>query len=88
MNFDTTRQTLKKIFFWDAWFGKKKLFLKSRFCKKLCLQKISFWFKLLRQMHKFCVLRAIIKSTILKKNFFLKSMVLKDKVFVRSMILI
>ena len=38
-------------------------------------------------MRKFCVLRAILESTILNVNFFLKSMILIEKVFVKSMIL-
>ena len=77
---------------------KKKLFLKSRFWKKFCTEKITFWFNLPRKIRKLCVLRAFLKSTILKKKFFLKSMILNvkfslkslilnEKVFVKSMIL-
>ena len=98
----TTRQILKNNF-WKAWFWKKnskstilktKIFFKGRFAHK----KITFWFKLPSKMRKFCVLRAILKNTILRKMFslktmilnvkiFLKSMILKEKVFVKSMIL-
>ena len=65
---------------------KKKIFLKSTILKKICTQKITFCLILLRQMRKFCVSRAYLKSTILKK-FFLKSMILNEKVFVKSVIL-
>ena len=58
---------------------RKKLFLKSRFWKKFCTQKITSSFLLPHKLRKFCVLRALLKSTILKKKFFLKSMILKKK---------
>ena len=38
-------------------------------------------------MRQLCVLRAILKSTILKKKFFLKSMILIKELFLKSMIL-
>ena len=38
-------------------------------------------------MRKFCVLRAILKSTIWKKKLFLKNTTLKKKNFLKSMIL-
>ena len=38
-------------------------------------------------MRKFCVLRALSKSTIWKKKIFLKSMILKKKIFLKSTIL-
>ena len=58
---------------------RKKIFLKSRFWHFFCTKKITFWFILPRKMHKFRVLRAILKSKILKKMLFLKIMVLKKK---------
>ena len=36
--------------------------------KKICTQKITFCFNLPRKMCKFCVLRAYLKSMILKKK--------------------
>ena len=38
-------------------------------------------------MRWFCVLRALLKSTILKKKLFLKCSILKKKIFLKSMIL-
>ena len=38
-------------------------------------------------MRRFCVLRALLKSTILRKKLFLQSTVLKKKNFLKSMIL-
>ena len=64
----TTRQILKK-----------NKFSKSTILKKNCTQKITFCLILPRKMRRFCVLRALLKSTILKKTFFLKSTVLKKK---------
>ena len=65
--------------------------------KKICTQKITFCLILPRKKRKFCVSRAYLKSTILKKNnfkkqdfkekIFLKSMILNEKVFVKSVIL-
>ena len=48
---------------------------------------MMFWFILPRKMHKFCVLGAFLKSTILEKKIFLKSMILNEKFFLKSMIL-
>ena len=55
--------------------------------KKFCTQKIMFWFNLPLEMRKFCVLRAFLKGTILKKKIFLKSTNLNVKFFLKSMIL-
>ena len=64
--------------------------------KKICTQKITFWFSLPCKTLNFCVLGALLKSTILRKKnlkkhdfeefFFLKSMILSEKIFVKSMI--
>ena len=51
---------------------KKNNFLKSMILQKVCTQKITFCFNLPRKMRKFCVLRAYLRSLILKKTFFLK----------------
>ena len=75
---------------------RKKNFLKSTILKNNCTKKIKFWFNLPRKMRKLCVLRAISKSTILKKKlesmilkkkYFLESTILKKKVFVKRMTL-
>ena len=60
---------------------KKKIFLRSTILKKICTQKITFCLILHRKMSKFCVLRAFLKGTILKKIFFLKSTILRKKFF-------
>ena len=61
-----------------------------------CTKTTTFWFNLPRKMRKLCVLRALSKSTILKKNLesmiskkknFLESMILNKKIFVKKMIL-
>ena len=82
---------LRRVRFWWKFFFKKhdfeeEIFFKSRFLKKFCIQKITFWFILPRKMRKFWVLRAYLQSTILKKVF-LNSMILKKKVFLKSIIL-
>ena len=59
----------------------KSIFLKSTILKIFCTQKITFWLILPRKTGKFRVLRALLKSTILKKNIFLKSTILKKKFF-------
>ena len=46
------------------------IILKGRFWKNFCTQNITFWFILPGKMRKSCVLRAILKSTILKKKKF------------------
>ena len=77
---------------------KKKYIFKKHDFEGVCTQKITFWFNLPRKMRQFCVLRAPLKSTILKKKLFLKkhgfeekkiskSMILNEKVFVKSVIL-
>ena len=45
----------------------------KRIVKKFCTQKITFLFNLPRKMRKSCVLRAILKVTILKNFFFPKA---------------
>ena len=50
-------------------------------------KRIMFWFISPRKMRKFCVLRALVKSTISKKIFFLKSMIMNKIFFLKSMIL-
>ena len=70
----------KNKIFWKEWFWRKdisknhdfeeKFFSKSRFWKKFCTQKITFWFYLHRKMWKLCSLRAILKSTTLEKKIF------------------
>ena len=75
---------------------RKKFFLKSTFLKNNCTKKMKFWFILPRKMRQLCVLRALSKSTILKKKLesmimekkkFLESMILNKKVFLKRMIL-
>ena len=78
---------LKKSSFLKSTILKKKIFLQSRYWKVYCTQKITFWFILPRKMRKFCVFRAILKNTILKKKNILKSMILNKKLFLKSMIL-
>ena len=91
----TTRQILKENIFLKSMILKKKIFLKSttlkkklilksRVSKKFCTQKITFWFNLPRKMSKFCVLRAILKITNLKKETSLESMILNIKLFALS----
>ena len=46
----------------------ERIFLKAGFQKKNCAQKIVFCLILPRNMRKFCVLRAYLKSTILKEK--------------------
>ena len=48
----------------------KNILEKQILKKKIYTQKIAFWFFLPRKMRKFCVLRAILKSTILNKKIF------------------
>ena len=92
----TTPHILKKSIFLKSMILNKKILLKSTILENLFLKrrfkknlhtKISFWFNLPRKIRKFCVLRAILKSTILKKNFFLRSMILNVIFFLKSMIL-
>ena len=83
----TTRQILKKSLILKSLILKKKLFLKSTILKKTCIQKIKFWFSLPRKMRKFCVLRALLKCTILKKTKILQNTISKKKSFLKSMIL-
>ena len=63
------------------------MFLKSTILKKICPKKIRFRLNVPREMRKFCVLSAYLKSTILKKKDFLQSMILKKIFFLKSMIL-
>ena len=96
--FTTRHQILKKYIFLKSVIFKKKFFkntilkkkliLKSSLLKKFCTQRITFWFNLPRKMRKFWVLRAILKSTILKKKNFLEGMILNVIFFLKSMILI
>ncbi len=66
---------------------KKNIFLKSTILKNIFTQKITLCLLLPRNLRKFCVLRAFLKSTILKKKFFLKSTILKKNFFSKSTIL-
>ena len=76
----------------------KKVFVKSMISKKIAHKKIAFCLILPRKMRKFCVLRVLSKSTILKKknNFkkhdfkeknFCKKQGFEEKFFVKSMVL-
>ena len=78
---------LKKKKFFKKHDFEQKLFLKVRFWKTLLHTKNQVLIQFPRKKRTFCVLRAILKSTILKKKFILKSMILNEKVFVKSMIL-
>ena len=79
--------TLKKKLILESTILKKKIFLRSRFWKNSCTQKVTFWLILPSRMRKLCVLRAYLKSTILKKKLILKSTFLKRKKFLKSTIL-
>ena len=48
----------------------EKIILKKQISKEILHTKITFWFILPRKMRKFWDLRAILKSTILKKKIF------------------
>ena len=58
---------------------KKNIFLKSTIFKKLCTQKITFCLISPRKMRRFCVLRAYLKSMILKKKVFFKKHDFEEK---------
>ena len=58
---------------------KKNIFLKRTILKKLCTQKITFGLNLPRKMLRFCVLRAYLKSMILKKKCFFKKHDFEEK---------
>ena len=92
----TTRQILKKNIILKSMILKTKIFLKSTSLRKTIIfneqilnkfytQKITFGFNLNHKMRKVGSLRAVLKSTILKKNFFLKSMSLNVQLFLKSM---
>ena len=103
----TTRQISKKNIYLKSmillgiFFKKhvlrKNYFWKADFQKKRCTQIMTFWFNLPLKMRNFCVLRAILKSTILRKkisekhNFeckvFSKKHNFEWKKFVKSIIL-
>ena len=59
---------LKKNIFLKSMISKKNKFLKSMILKKICRQKITFRCNLARKMRKFCVLRAYLKSMILREK--------------------
>ena len=59
--------------------------MKSRFWISFRTWKLTFWFNFPLKMRKVCVLRASLKSTILKKKFFLKSKFLNVKICLKSM---
>ena len=86
----------RSIFFERHDFEEKKYYHKARFRKKILpktefekklLARITFWFHVPHRMRKLCILRAILKKTILKKNFFPKSVILNVKFFLKSMFL-
>ena len=90
----TTCQILlpwRKILPWKAWFWRKKFFkehdfeekfiYKNQILKKICTQNITFSFNLQRNIRLFCVLRTILKSTVLKKKLSPKCMILTEIFF-------
>ena len=65
----------KKNIFLKRMLLKKNYFWKAGFEKKFCTQKLSFWLNLHRKLRNFCILSAILRSTLSNKKNFLKSMI-------------
>ena len=66
---------------------KKKLILKSRFWKKNCTQKLTFWFNFSRKVRIFLRFTCNFEKHIFVGKIFSKNHDFECKVFVRSMIL-
>ena len=78
---------LRRVRFWNEDFTTREILKKNKFLKSMILKKkiwthkITFCLILTRKMRKFCVLRAYLRSTILKKKKFFKKHDFEEKYF-------